>query len=110
MIDAKLYVLQRLSALLMAPLVLGHLFMIVYAVRDGLSAAEILSRTQGSWGWATFYGLFVICVSIHAAIGVRVVAADYLTGNPIVLRSLTWLIALVLLVTGFRAVWAVVVS
>ena len=46
-----LFVLQRLTALIMAPLVLVHLGLIVYAVRDGLTAAEILARTQGHWGW-----------------------------------------------------------
>ena len=108
MIDARLYLLQRLSALLMAPLVLTHLFMMIYAVRGGLTAAEILSRTQGSWGWALFYGFFVVCVSLHAAIGTRVVVSDYLTDSPKVLRLVTWLTASALLVTGLRAVWAVV--
>ena len=32
---------QRLSALIMAPLVLTHLGLMIYAVRGGLSAAEI---------------------------------------------------------------------
>ena len=66
-----LFVLQRLTALIMAPLVLVHLGLIVYAVRDGLTAAEILARTQGNWGWMGFYTLFVLCVSVHVPIGLR---------------------------------------
>ncbi len=45
-----LYALQRGSALILAPLVLAHLVLIVIVSRDGLSAAEILARTQGSAG------------------------------------------------------------
>ena len=71
MISAKLYILQRLTALIMAPLVLGHLVLMIYAVQGGLSASEILGRTQGSAFWAIFYALFVFAVSVHAAIGVR---------------------------------------
>ena len=47
-----LFTLQRLSALAMAPFVLVHLGVILVAVRGGLTTAEILSRTQGSWGCA----------------------------------------------------------
>ena len=54
MISAKLYILQRLTALIMAPLVLGHLALMIYAVQGGLSASEILGRTQGSVFWALF--------------------------------------------------------
>ena len=46
MISANLYILQRLTALIMAPLVLGHLAVMIYAVQGGVSASEILGRTQ----------------------------------------------------------------
>ena len=48
MLNVRLYLAQRLSAMVMAPLVLGHLAVMIYAVRGGLSAEEVLSRTQGS--------------------------------------------------------------
>ena len=67
--EFRLYMLQRLSALILAPLVLCHLVLIIYAFRGGLTAAEILSRTQGSLAWAIFYGLFVLAVAVHASIG-----------------------------------------
>ena len=57
MLTLRLYMLQRITALLMAPLVLGHLAMMIYAVQGGLSAAEILGRTQGSILWFLFYGI-----------------------------------------------------
>ena len=44
----RLYLLQRLTAALMVPLIAAHIVTIIYATRHGLSAAEILSRTRGS--------------------------------------------------------------
>jgi fumarate reductase subunit C len=77
-IALRLYMLQRATALLMAPLVLVHLGVIVYATRAGLSAEAILGRTQGSLFWAGFYGLFVVAASIHGTIGLRTVIAEML--------------------------------
>ena len=50
----------------------------IVAVQNGLSAGEILGRTQGSLWWGLFYGLFVAAVSVHAAIGLRTVAFEWL--------------------------------
>ena len=47
MLDLKLYMAQRISAMIMGPLVLGHLAVMIYAIQGGLSSAEILSRTKG---------------------------------------------------------------
>ena len=60
MLDVRLYLAQRISALIMVPLVLGHLAVMIYAIQGGLSAAEILGRTKGSFFWFAFYGLFVL--------------------------------------------------
>ena len=38
MLDLRLYMAQRLSALVMAPLVIGHIAVMIYAVQGGLSA------------------------------------------------------------------------
>ncbi len=106
--ERRLFVLQRLMAMVLAPLVLVHLGLVLVAIRGGLSAAEILARTQGSAGWALFYGLFVVTVAVHAPIGVRNVLREW-TGLP---RGAVDLLALgfggLLLVIGLRAVWAVV--
>ena len=61
--SVRLYLWQRLTAAIMAPLVLIHLAVIFYAMHKGFSAAEILARTRGSIAWAAFYGLFVIAVA-----------------------------------------------
>jgi len=73
----KLYMAQRLSALIMAPLVLMHIAVMIYAIQGGLSAAEILGRTQGSILWFAFYATFVFAVAVHAAIGLRTVLSEW---------------------------------
>ncbi|MEM6971605.1 MAG: succinate dehydrogenase [Pseudomonadota bacterium] len=107
MLDFNLYMAQRLSALVMIPLTLGHIAVMVYAIDGGLTAGEILGRTQGSLGWFLFYGLFVVSVSVHAAIGLRVIAYEAFGMPRRHLPMLTFCIATVLLTMGLRAVWAV---
>ena len=75
--NVRLYVWQRATAAIMAPLVLVHVAVIFYATRQGLTAADILSRTHGSAAWASYYGLFVLAASIHASIGVRNVLIEW---------------------------------
>lgn len=100
--------LQRASAMLLAPLVVCHLAVILYAVRGGLTADEILARTQGSVGWALFYGVFVLAVSLHAPIGVRNVLKEWTRWRGRSLDAAMLALAAVLMATGLRAVWAVV--
>jgi len=107
MLDFRLYMAQRLSALIMAPLVIGHLAVMIYAVQGGLSAGEILGRTQGSLFWMLFYGGFVIAISVHAAIGLRSIISEWTAMRGGMLNGLALLIFAVLLVMGGRAVLAV---
>ena len=107
MLDLRLYMAQRLSALIMAPLVLGHIAVMIYAIRGGLSTAEILGRTQGSLVWFLFYGTFVVAVSVHAAIGLRVIAHEWAGLRGRALDWLMWGVGFALLVLGARAVFAV---
>jgi len=107
MLDLRLYMAQRLSALVMVPLVLGHIAVMIYAIQGGLSTAEILGRTQGSLLWFLFYGSFVIAVSIHAAIGLRVIAHEWGGLRGRVLDALMWIVGAGLLTLGARAVLAV---
>ena len=107
--ETRLFVLQRLSAMLLAPLVLVHLGLILYAVRGGLTAEEILARTQGSIGWALFYGVFVLAAGVHAPIGVRNVLREWTGWRSRSLDVGMLILAAALLATGLRAVWAVVV-
>jgi len=106
--ERRLFLAQRLSAMALAPLVLVHLGLVLMAVRGGLTAAEILGRTQGSVGWGLFYGLFVLAVAVHAPIGLRNILRE-MTGLPRgAVDGLALAFGLLLLALGLRAVWAVV--
>ncbi len=108
----RLYVLQRATAVVMVPLIVGHLVVIFYATRKGLSAADILARTRGSLTWGVYYAVFVVAAAMHAAIGVRSVLRDWgpraLARNPRSLDLMMWGLGLVLLALGLRGVTAVV--
>jgi fumarate reductase subunit C len=86
-----------------------HLVTIIYAVRNGLSAAEILGRTRGSAGWAAFYALFVLAVAVHAPIGLRNVLSETFNWRGRGLDIAVMAVALMLAMWGFRAVYAVFV-
>ncbi len=102
-----LWLAQRASAAVLALCVIVHLATMVYAVRGGLSAAEILSRTRGSYGWFAFYALFVAAVAVHAPIGLRSVIHETLgwRGAPVNAGMLA--IGMALALWGLRAVLAV---
>ncbi len=106
--DTRLFVLQRVSAMFLAPLVMVHLALILYAVRGGLTADEILARTHGSIGWALFYGVFVLAASVHAPVGVRNVLKEWTPWRGHSLDVAMLVLAAALMATGLRAVWAVV--
>jgi fumarate reductase subunit C len=106
----RLYLWQRATAALMVPLVLVHIAVIFYATRNGMTAADILSRTHNSIVWASYYELFVAAASIHAAIGVRNVLTEW---SPLPDRRaglFALLFGLFLAALGGRAVFAVVLS
>ena len=107
MLTLRLYFAQRLTAIIMAPLTLGHLVVMIYAVQDGLSVAEILARTRGSVAWFLFYGSFVLAVAVHAAIGLRVIIYEWLDVRGVALSLLSWAVLILLLFLGGRAVWMV---
>ncbi len=105
--EQGLFALQRLTAMIMAPFVLVHIGLILYAVRGGLTAGEILSRTQGNWWWITFYALFVLSVAVHVPIGMRNILIEWARiGRPTASR-ICLVFAAVLLFLGLRAVIAV---
>ena len=108
--EALLWLAQRASAAVLGLCVLVHLATIALAVRGGLSAAEILARTQASVAWAVFYAVFVLAVAIHAPIGLRTIAREWLgwRGRSLEIATLAAGIALAML--GWRAVAGVVLA
>lgn len=110
MSNMQLFLLQRISALVMVPLVFGHLGLMIYAVRGGLSAEEILGRTQGSFFWGTYYGFFVLAASLHGAIGLRAILAENTKFNASVINLVVGTVGITSLILGLRAIMAVVQS
>ncbi len=104
---AWLYLAQRLSAAILAPLVLLHIVVIIYATQSGISAAAILGRTQGSWFWTLFYGLFVIAAATHGSIGLRAIVRELTSLSPRGVDVMATGFGLLALVLGFRAIGAV---
>jgi succinate dehydrogenase subunit C len=105
-----LWAAQRISALVLAVCVVVHLVTTIYAIRNGLSAAEILSRTRGSAGWAVFYAVFVGAVAVHAPVGLRNVLSETLNWRGRSLDAAMALLAVALAYGGWRAVYAVVAA
>jgi fumarate reductase subunit C len=108
MLEVRLYLVQRASAAIMAPLVLLHLGMMIYAIQGGIDAAEILQRTRGSLFWGANYGLFVVAVSVHATLGLRNILREWFSLQGTVLGLFSWIFFAGLLTAGLRAVVAVV--
>ena len=102
-----LWTAQRASAAVLAVCLVVHLVTIIYAVRNGLSAAEILGRTRGNMAWAAFYTVFVLAIAVHAPIGLRNVLAETFGWRGRGLDVAVLAVAMTLVMWGGRAVFAV---
>lgn len=101
-----LFLLQRASAAVLAVAVAVHLATIIYAVRGGLTAGEILARTQENRGYLALYTMFVLAVAIHAPIGLRNVLREWFGLKSPTCDAALLLFSFTLLVLGLRAVAA----
>jgi fumarate reductase subunit C len=105
--ESFLWIAQRTSAAVLALCVAVHLATMIYAVRGGLTAAEILSRTQGGLVWFAFYSLFVLAIVVHVPIGLRAVLGEWLGWRGASRDLVLVLFAAVISWTGMRAVLGV---
>jgi fumarate reductase subunit C len=105
--QSLLWVAQRASAAVLGLCVAVHLATMIYAIRGGLSAAEILSRTRGNAGWLAFYAMFVLAVAVHAPIGLRSVLDEWLGWRGPSRDACLLVLALLLAGLGLRAVLGV---
>ncbi len=106
--EVAFWVAQRATAVVLAICVVVHLATIIYAVRGGLGAAEILGRTRGSIAWGAFYSVFVIAAAVHGAIGLRAIAAEWLRWRGETAELAVTVVGVGLTLLGLRAVAAVV--
>lgn len=107
-VETLLWTAQRASAAVLAVCVAVHLATIIYAVRGGLTAAEILGRTRGSAGWLVFYCVFVLAIAVHAPIGMRTILREMTAWRGASLDAAMALAGLLLVVLGWRAVGGLV--
>ena len=106
--QARRWYWQRISAMVLALCVVVHLAVLIYATRGGLSATEILGRTQGNWAFAAFYVVFVVACAVHVPVGLANIGREWFGMGETAALWLARAFALLLLVMGLRAVWAVV--
>jgi fumarate reductase subunit C len=104
---ARLLLAQRATAAVLAFAVAIHLATIIYAVRAGLNAGEILGRTRGNPLFLAFYALFVVAASIHAPIGLRNIFREWSNWRGRSLDLAMLALSLILLALGLRAAFAV---
>ncbi len=102
-LQAKLWYAQRISAMVLGICVAIHLVMIFYAIRGGLTAEEILGRTQGNIPFAIFYEIFVLACFIHAPIGLANILEETFS-KGFISRFLSLALAAMILVFGTTAV------
>lgn len=108
--QAKLWYLQRASAMVLAICVLVHLAVMIYAVRGGLSAAEILGRTHGNWFFGIFYTVFVLACAAHVPIGLATIAEEWIGWRGSKLAVGAGIYGMVIAAMGLRAVYGVVAA
>jgi fumarate reductase subunit C len=105
--ETWLWVAQRASAAVLALCVVVHLATMIYAIRGGLTAAEILGRTRGSVAWLSFYSVFVAAVAVHLPIGLRPVLAEWFGWRGASRDAALLAFAAILAVLGVRALLGV---
>jgi fumarate reductase subunit C len=105
--ETLLWIAQRASAAVLVLCVTVHLATMIYAIRGGLSAAEILSRTKGNAGWLVFYTVFVLAVTVHAPIGLRSVVTEWFGWRGRARDIFLVALAMLLAALGMRAVFGV---
>ncbi len=98
---------QRVSAMVLTLCVVLHLAGMVWAVRGGLSAAEILARTQGNVLFAAFYAVFVLACAVHVPIGLVAIAREWWRWPPAAALWFARGVTAALVVLGLRAVCGV---
>ena len=102
-LQAKLWYAQRISAMILGICVAIHLLIIFYAIRGGISAQEILGRTQGNLSFALFYEIFVLACFVHAPIGVANILQETLPQSGLA-KPVSWILAIGILTLGTAAV------
>jgi len=103
--EARLWLAQRVSAMVLAVCITVHIGTIIMAVQGGVSAAEIVARIGGSAAWFAFYLIFVAAIVIHAPIGLRAVLSEMTKLSRARVDLLCFIAAAFIGYLGFRVAW-----
>ena len=101
--EVRMWIAQRATAAVLALAVIVHIATVVYAVRGGLSAIEIIERVQGNIGWFLFYIVFVFAAAIHAPLGLRTILTEMTALRGITRGVVVVLLGLMIAILGWRA-------
>lgn len=104
MTEFRLFLIQRVSAAVLAVLVLVHLTVIGVAMHQGLSAAFILGRTRSTLAWPALYAVFTLAAASHGTLGLRTILRERLGWRGAWADTGLAVLWLVLVGLGFRAV------
>ena len=107
-IEFKLWLVHRLSGMLLGVFVVVHIAGMIIAIQGGLSSAEILQRTSGNYFLGLFYSLFTIAAATHSVIGLRTVSREVLGWTGMSANLFLTTFFLMLCVTGVSAVGGLV--
>ena len=102
--DTRRWLIQRVSAMVLAVSVIVHLSVIIMATQNGVSAAEIVERIQDNYAWMVFYILFVVAAALHAPIGLRTVIRETTGMQGKFPGFISSSIGVILLIMGVQAV------
>lgn len=103
-IEVWIWIVMRLTSMVLALAVVVHLATMIIVIHGGLSAAEVLARTRGSIAWAMFYDSFVVLAAVHAGIGLRNIVGEHSAWRGVSLDGAALAFALVVMGLGLRAV------
>ncbi|QCY09556.1 succinate dehydrogenase [Pseudomonas sp. MPC6] len=107
-IEFKLWLLHRVSAMLLGLFVVIHIVGMIIAIQGGLSSAEILQRTSENYVMGVFYSVFTIAAAVHSSIGLRTVAFEVLGWRGAIVNRVLTVFFLMLCVTGISAIGGLV--
>lgn len=102
-LETILWLAQRLSA---GALIVGaviHVSTNVYAVRGGLSAAEVIDRIQGNGAWLAFYLVFAAAAAVHGPLGLRTILNEMTPVRGRAADAVAVVLAVALVWLGWRA-------
>ena len=107
--QARAWYWQRISAMVLTVFVVIHLVIMIIAIHGGLTATEILARTQGSLAFGLFYALFVLSCAVHVPIGIAKIAQEWGRVSPEIARWVARVLTVAIIGMGLAAVWGVTV-